>query len=227
MKILFLTSNKEITKSLFDWLCDTEGNDNVYMWTKPINEMTFKREFDDIKLLISYNYKHIIKKDVIALFPQRIINLHTSLLPWNRGFSPNFWSFWEDTPKGVTIHLIDEGIDTGDILVQKQMGFDDNKETFGSTYLKLHSAIQSLFRDYWNQLKAGQMIPKKQFSFHTQAETNAMLEKYDIKWSDNIATAKQKAPGRKLMDIMGGGGHKNHLNCHLLHQHRLIAGRAA
>ena len=42
-----------------------------------------------------------------------------SYLPWNRGADPNFWSILEDTPKGVTIHIMDESIDTGDILYQK------------------------------------------------------------------------------------------------------------
>jgi len=72
----------------------------------------------------------------------RAINLHPSLLPWNRGAHSNFWSFLEDTPKGVTIHIIDEGIDTGDILLQKKIKFDQSKETLRSSYGRLQQELQ-------------------------------------------------------------------------------------
>jgi len=68
---------------------------------------------EGIEWLISYGYRHIFKPEVIQRFRGRIINLHISFLPWNRGVDPNQWSFLQDTPKGVTIHFIDEGIDLG------------------------------------------------------------------------------------------------------------------
>ena len=40
-----------------------------------------------------------------------------------QGAHPNFWSFYDNTPSGVTIHLIDAGIDTGDVLYQKKLIF--------------------------------------------------------------------------------------------------------
>ena len=52
------------------------------------------------------------------------------------GQDPNLWSFIEDTPKGVTIHEIDEGIDTGDIIFQKEIVLNSN-ETLASSYEKL------------------------------------------------------------------------------------------
>ena len=47
-----------------------------------------------------------------------------------QGFSPNFWSLFEDTPTGVTIHLVDEGIDTGDIIYQRKVIFEHADNTF-------------------------------------------------------------------------------------------------
>ena len=38
--------------------------------------------------------------------------MHISYLPFNRGAHPNYWSFKDNSPKGVTIHFIDNGIDT-------------------------------------------------------------------------------------------------------------------
>ena len=82
-----------------------------------------------------------------------IINLHISLLPWNRGAYPNVWSFLEDTPKGVTIYIIDEGVDTGSILAQEEIYIDENIETLRSSYEKLHREIQALFREKWVEIK--------------------------------------------------------------------------
>lgn len=56
------------------------------------------------QVIISYNYKHIIDLEIIHYVKGRIFNFHISYLPWNWGSNPNFWSFIEDTPKGVTIH---------------------------------------------------------------------------------------------------------------------------
>ncbi|MBR6381138.1 MAG: formyl transferase [Lachnospiraceae bacterium] len=106
-------------------------------------------------LVVSYNYRHIVKADVIDLLGDRILNLHTSLLPWNRGASPNIWSFLEDTPKGVTIHRLEQGLDTGKILFQKELTFDEETETLSSTYQKLNEAIVDLFLEHWEEIRTG------------------------------------------------------------------------
>mgnify|MGYP003649817391 FL=1 len=88
-----------------------------------------KITIEDIKNvdhIISFGYKHIIPENIIKFFNNKIINLHISYLPYNRGCHPNFFSFKDNTPKGVTIHYIDKGIDTGEILLQKEINF--NKE---------------------------------------------------------------------------------------------------
>ncbi len=96
-------------------------------------------------LIISFGYRHILKKKVLDQIVCPIINLHISYLPYNRGAHPNFWSFFENTPHGVTIHLIDDGIDTGPILFQKYVHFDDSKVTFANSYQTLFREVESLF----------------------------------------------------------------------------------
>jgi folate-dependent phosphoribosylglycinamide formyltransferase PurN len=98
-------------------------------------------------LIISYGYKHILNKEVIESSSAPIINLHISYLPWNRGAHPNFWSFFDGTPSGVTIHLIDQGLDTGPIIYQKLISFDSNENTFLQTYKRLNIEIEKLFID--------------------------------------------------------------------------------
>jgi methionyl-tRNA formyltransferase len=106
------------------------------------------------EFLVSYGYRHILKPEVLELFPNKAVNLHISLLPWNRGADPNFWSFVEDTPKGVTIHFLDEGVDTGDIIAQEEVSMESH-DTLTSSYERLHQAITELFRQNWLDIRAG------------------------------------------------------------------------
>jgi methionyl-tRNA formyltransferase len=157
MKILFLTNN-DISKSLGNWLI-TEAGEKVIVISNELSKKIV--DFNKPDFVISYNYRYILYEGLINILP-KVINLHISLLPWNRGFHPNVWSFLEDTPKGVTIHNIDEGIDTGDILVQKEVIITEEEETLASSYAKLHKEIQTLFRDNWVGIKTGRVIPKRQ-----------------------------------------------------------------
>jgi methionyl-tRNA formyltransferase len=147
MKILFLGGN--LAKSLSDWL-DQQGEDVLYKEDKiTVNEV--KQISPEI--IVSYNYKYIIPKQILECVNGNAINLHISYLPYNRGCYPNVWSFIEDTPKGVTIHYIDEGIDTGDIIIRKEVFIDEDKETLKSSYEILHREIQALFKENWNKIK--------------------------------------------------------------------------
>ena len=74
-------------------------------------------------LIISYGYKRIIKKKILKQLKRPPINLHISYLPYNKGSDPNYWSFKEKTPSGITIHEIDSGVDTGNIIYRKKIEF--------------------------------------------------------------------------------------------------------
>lgn len=145
--ILFLTNN-ENSRDLFLWL--KEKNEEVYLINEKITSEIVQAYSP--KVMISFNYKYMIPKDIIDMMQGQIFNLHISLLPYNRGASPNFFSFIENTPKGVTIHQIDEGLDTGPILAQKRIIFDESKETFASSYEKLILEIQMLFKENWSSI---------------------------------------------------------------------------
>jgi methionyl-tRNA formyltransferase len=68
------------------------------------------------------SFARLIPTTVIELFPRGILNLHPSLLPNYRGPAPTFWEFWHSEPEGgVTIHFIDRGEDTGDIVAQARI----------------------------------------------------------------------------------------------------------
>lgn len=187
--ILFVTNNDN-TEELYQWLKQREPA--VY---KVENKLT-KEMVEQLEpsFIVSFNYRHLISEEVLQLMPGRIINLHTSLLPFNRGSAPNFFSFWDNTPKGVTIHLVDKGLDTGDILCQRELVFDEEEETFASTYDKLLEAIKELFQANWEKIKTGKLVPCRQTgagTFHRKREIEAILEKHPFAWDDKIADFKR------------------------------------
>ena len=106
------------------------------------------KDLNNINLIISFGYRHLISEEILKK-KKNIINLHISYLPYNKGAHPNFWSFAENTPSGVTINKIDKGIDTGKIIYQKLLDFELNKNrrllTFKKTYSTLISEIENLF----------------------------------------------------------------------------------
>lgn len=107
-----------------------------------------------VDFIVSYGYRFIVKEPVISRFMRRIINVHISMLPWNRGADPNFWSWFDRTPKGVTIHEIDSGIDTGPILVQDEVHFG-RYETLRTSYDKLQEAAVDLIASSWGAIRRG------------------------------------------------------------------------
>lgn len=145
MKILFLGYT---SSPLIEWIGKTDE-------VKATDERLTLQEIQEYgpSLIVSYGYKYILRPPVIRAYAGSIINLHISYLPWNRGYHPNFWSFYEGTPKGVTIHHIDEGIDTGDILLQKEVDFTPEEDTLSKTYDRLRQEIEELFIINWPRLR--------------------------------------------------------------------------
>jgi methionyl-tRNA formyltransferase len=141
-----------------------ENSVHLFLKTKgTIYQTQEKISFDigQFDWIISYGYSHIIKQNVIDSAKNPIINLHISYLPFNKGADPNFWSWLENTPKGVTIHQIDKGIDTGDILIQKEIIFEEN-QTLSSSYYILKKEIEELFIENFDNIVKGIIFPKKQ-----------------------------------------------------------------
>jgi methionyl-tRNA formyltransferase len=83
----------------------------------------------DPDLLISIAGNQIFKKDLINLAPKGCLNLHTALLPKYRGLMPSFWVLKNnETYTGVSVFFVDEGIDSGPILVQKKVKIGNSSQ---------------------------------------------------------------------------------------------------
>jgi len=99
-----------------------------------INNEAFCRELYNIspEFIVVVAYGKILPKKVLSIPLKGSLNVHASLLPKYRGAAPIQWALINgDTVTGVTTILMDEGLDTGNILLQKSVFIDetDNSET--------------------------------------------------------------------------------------------------
>jgi len=89
-------------------------------------------------LLISILGNQIFKNDIIHLAPKGCINLHTSLLPKYRGLMPTFWVMKNDeSHTGVSVFYVNEGIDSGPIIIQKRLEIGNRTQEDLIKYTKM------------------------------------------------------------------------------------------
>ncbi|MCK4269684.1 MAG: hypothetical protein KAW93_04315 [Methanogenium sp.] len=125
---------------------------------------------ENINTLFSVNFGYIFPFDFINTF-ENAFNLHISYLPYNKGANPNVWAIIDNTPAGVTIHQLNEGIDDGKIYAKKQVHVDpcDNGKTL---YDKLSKASVEIVNETFIDIISGNITPfcEDGGSFHLKKE---------------------------------------------------------
>jgi methionyl-tRNA formyltransferase len=127
--------------------------------------------------IIVVGYGRIIPQWMIDLPRHGNLNLHASLLPKHRGAAPIQWAIANgESITGVTTMRIDAGLDTGDILLHREMAIlpDDTAETLA---LKLASVGAELMIETLRGLETGQVKPTPQD--HSRATLAPILKKED------------------------------------------------
>lgn len=180
MRILCLYHN-ECALELFDWL-GRQGNRIVCCKEKISPKWCKKQQFD---LTVSYTYRYILTKETLDALGNNVVNIHNSYLPWNRGADPNLWSIAENTPRGVTLHYMDTGLDKGWIIAQKLVG-KEKGETLQSSYDKLDREAKKLFREAFTYYKDWPRMIKAALDVGTYhsvedgKEIRSVIDTYDI-----------------------------------------------
>lgn len=123
----------------------------------------------DVIVVVAFG--QILPKTILQLPKYGCINVHASLLPKLRGAAPIQWSIINgDAESGVTIQQMDEGIDTGDILLMRKYTLDA-KETGGSLFDRLASFGGAMVLEVLKQAEAGTLQPVPQnHKEHTRAK---------------------------------------------------------
>lgn len=106
-------------------------------------------------------WPYLVKEPLLGMAKLGYLNFHPSLLPYNRGKHPNFWSLVEGTPYGVTLHFIDAGIDSGDVAYQRAIA-TDWEDTGKTLHEKGKRALVELFREHFDEILKGKAPRRRQ-----------------------------------------------------------------
>ncbi len=154
----------------------------------------------DFDLLVVVAYGQILNRAVLEYPRFGCINVHASLLPRWRGAAPVQRSILAgDTVTGTTIMLIDEGLDTGDMLASKALPIG-SEDTSGSILEKMVATGAPLLIDTIDKLEAGILVPEQQNDADACYATKIRTEEAHINWADSatnidlLVRAFQPAP---------------------------------
>jgi methionyl-tRNA formyltransferase len=145
-------------------------------------------EFSDIiteyepDFIVVVAFGHIIAKNILDIPKVATLNIHASLLPKYRGSAPIQWAIIKGEVKtGVTIMRMDEGMDTGDILLSSEIEITPD-DTSGTLHDRLANLGAGLLIQTLNAFETGDVHPVPQD--HSQATYAPLLKKNDgiIDW---------------------------------------------
>lgn len=140
-----------------------------YLKNVQVNSLAFFKTASSYNcdLFISMSFNQIFRSKIINLPPLKIINCHAGKLPFYRGRNVLNWALINDEKEfGITIHYIDVGIDTGDIILQETFPITE-KDDYGSllrvAYLQcgklLYKAVKKIQKGDYNLIKQKDIHP--------------------------------------------------------------------
>ena len=112
------------------------------------------------------SFNQIFKAPIINFPPMKTINCHAGALPFYRGRNILNWALINDEKSfGVTVHYMDEGIDTGDIILQRHCEINDN-DNYATLLDKAYKKCAEILYDALKMLQHYEIEPIKQATIH-------------------------------------------------------------
>ena len=139
-------------------------------------------------LCVTAAFGQILSKEVLDIPPMGNINVHASLLPKHRGSAPIAWAIMQgDRKAGVTTMMMDEGIDTGDMLLRAETDIGES-ETCGELTERLSRIGAEVLKQTLEQLAAGTL--KRTPQNNEEMTYDPMLKK-EMGMTDFSGTAEE------------------------------------
>ena len=158
-------------------------------------EATERLREEQADVIIVVAFGQILPQEVLDLTPFGCINVHASLLPAWRGAAPIQWALLNgDQMTGVTTMQMDAGLDTGDILMQREVAVEPD-ETGGSLFDKLAAAGAELCIETLDKLLAGDITPVPQGETTTPYAKMLTRAMGEIDWSRSAAQIERMVRG--------------------------------
>lgn len=147
----------------------------------------------DVMVVVAFG--QILPKEILEMTPYGCINVHASLLPKYRGAAPIQWAVINgEEVSGVTTMQMDEGLDTGDMLLKTEIVLD-KKETGESLHDKLADAGAKLCVETLKRLEEGTITPEKQGESPTEYAKMLTKSLGDIDWNQSATSIERLVRG--------------------------------
>ncbi len=160
---------------------------------------TFRTLAPDMVVLVAFG--QILPAEIIEAPPLGCLNVHPSLLPRYRGAAPINWALIRgETKTGVTIMMMDEGVDSGDMLIQEETAID-SAEAFGDLSARLAKTGARLLLKAVESVKDGTARPVPQDDSLATYAPRLTQETGHIDWARspdeivNLVRGLSPAPG--------------------------------
>lgn len=160
---------------------------------EPENIEELRKYQADVIVVVAFG--QILPREILELTPYGCINVHASLLPSYRGAAPIQWAVINgEAVSGVTTMQMDEGLDTGDMLLKTEVPLEP-EETGGSLHDKLAAAGASLCVRTLKALEEGTVTPKKQGESPTAYASMLKKEMGEIRWEESAISIERLIRG--------------------------------
>jgi methionyl-tRNA formyltransferase len=117
-------------------------------------------------IFVSMSYNQILKKELLAIPRLGVINCHAGCLPFYRGRNVLNWALINGASEfGVTVHFVDEGIDTGDIILQRKEAITDD-DTYRTLLDRAIGACATALYEALCQIADGTVTRRRQEEIH-------------------------------------------------------------
>ncbi len=118
----------------------------------------------DVDLFVSMSFNQIFKTRTINYPKLKTINCHAGKLPFYRGRNILNWALINDEREfGITVHYVDEGIDTGDIILQRTYAITD-EDDYSTLLSRAYTGCADVLYDAIKLIQADKVEPVKQIS---------------------------------------------------------------
>lgn len=135
---------------------------------KSVNSDAFLQDLSkfEAEMFVSVSYDQIFRRSALSLPLEGIINCHAGKLPFYRGRNVLNWVLINDEKEfGVTVHYVDEGVDTGDIIYQEVFEITDSDD-YQTLLTRSYDGCAAVVKTAMAQLISGLANPLKQSSVH-------------------------------------------------------------
>lgn len=161
----------------------------------------------DPQLIVSVHFEKLIGKELLGLPVYGSINLHPSMLPDYRGMAPQHWPIANSEKyTAVTVHYMDEGVDTGPILVQQQVALDDSTYV-ADLQLRFLSIYRKIVVDAISTIENGTALARLQA--HLPGRYYPKLKRHECEIFDHFDVRKAYAYVRAFSKPYFGAYYKN------------------